>query len=382
MNTIITLINKYEAGNYGENALRTALRDQSANALREACRIKFGDHPDGTTWVASARKEAMVDALVSGLNHGNITPAPGVQPVGSDPAELLFAGLRGLMGQQPASIDRDAVVAIVQEQLASLPSRTVEVVIPDRPTVDVGRQHPNFDTLVKALALGTVALVGPAGSGKTSAARAAAKAYGQAFTAISVGAQTSASDIFGFVDANGQHRKDTVARAITEGHVLLLDEYDTCHPGVSKQMNGILDSDTSVVEFPHGKVEKHPDFRVVVAMNTTGRGASREYVGGRQQDASTLDRMFWIDWSYDLDFERELTLAQGASAEDATDWIETIEKLRDRAAETGLRVTIGTRAKIRGARALAAGFSKGEALDLVLLSALGADERASLKAAL
>ena len=382
MNAIINLINKYEAGSYGETSLRAALQEHSANSLRDACRAKFADHPDGTTWVASARKDAMIESLVTGLNHGNTLPAPGVQPVGSDHTEQLLAGLRGLMGQQPASIDRDAVVAIVQEQLASLPARTIEVSIPDRPTVDVGRQHPNFDKLVKSLALGTVALVGPAGSGKTSAARAAAKAYGQAFTAISVGAQTSASDIFGFVDANGQHRKDTVARAITEGHVLLLDEYDTCHPGVSKQMNGILDSDTTVVEFPHGKVEKHPEFRVVVAMNTTGRGASREYVGGRQQDASTLDRMFWIDWSYDTAFERELTLAQGASTEAATDWIETIDKLRDRAVETGLRVTIGTRAKIRGARALAAGFSKDEALDLVLLSALGADERTSLKAAL
>lgn len=390
---------EHRLGKVTDEETRTLLERSSSSQLRALCRIVYEEHPAGTTWVASARKAQMVDGLVgklytdpsanpTGTGQLILQPAPAPAPApasNQDPADLLFAGLRGLMdmNSQPAGIDRDAVLELVREELAKRPPHQVTVKVADRPTVNVGRQHPRFELLVKAASIEqTVALVGPAGSGKTTAARALAKAYGQAFTCISVGAQTSQSDIFGFIDAHGNHQRDTVARAIREGHVLLLDEYDTCHPGVSKQMNGILDGGTDTIEFPGGKLEKHPDFKVIVAMNTTGRGASRDYVGGRQQDASTLDRMAWIEWGYDTDFEADIASQQGATPEQTADWIATVEKLRDRIDETGLRLTIGTRAKIKGCKALANGFTKDEALELFVFNALGPDEAAALRAAL
>lgn len=397
-NTISNLVDKlsqHRRGVLTDEETRAALELSSSSELRSLCRIVYEDHPAGTTWVASARKAQMVDGLVrklyaepssnpTGTGQLNLEPAPPARS-SQDPADLLFAGLRGLMdmNSQPAGIDRDAVLELVREELAKRPPHQIAVKVADRPTVNVGRQHPRFELLVKAASIEqTVALVGPAGSGKTTAARALAKAYGQAFTCISVGAQTSQSDIFGFIDAHGNHQRDTVARAIRDGHVLLLDEYDTCHPGVSKQMNGILDGGTDTIEFPGGKLEKHPEFKVIVAMNTTGRGASRDYVGGRQQDASTLDRMAWIEWGYDTDFEADIASQQGATPEQTADWIATVEKLRDRIDETGLRLTIGTRAKIKGCKALANGFTKDEALELFVFNALGPDEAAALRAAL
>jgi cobaltochelatase CobS len=397
-NTISNLVDKlsqHRRDVLTDEETRAALELSSSSDLRTLCRIVYEDHPAGTTWVASARKAQMVDGLVgklyedpssnpTGTGQLSLQPAPAARS-SQDPADLFFAGLRGLMDQnsQPAGIDRDAVLELVREELAKRPPHQVTVKVADRQTVNVGRQHPRFELLVKAASIEqTVALVGPAGSGKTTAARALAKAYGQAFTCISVGAQTSQSDIFGFIDAHGNHQRDTVARAIRDGHVLLLDEYDTCHPGVSKQMNGILDGGTSTIEFPSGKLEKHPDFKVIVAMNTTGRGASRDYVGGRQQDASTLDRMAWIEWGYDTDFEADIASQQGATPEETADWIATVEKLRDRIDETGLRLTIGTRAKIKGCKALANGFTKDEALELFVFNALGPDEAAALRAAL
>jgi len=395
ISNLVDKLSQHRRGVLTDEETRTALELSSSSELRALCRIVYEDHPSGTTWVASARKAQMVDGLVgklyedtssnpTGTGQLSLQPAPAARS-SQDPADLLFAGLRGLMDQnsQPAGIDRDAVLELVREELAKRPPHQVTVKVADRPTVNVGRQHPRFELLVKAASIEqTVALVGPAGSGKTTAARALAKAYGQAFTCISVGAQTSQSDIFGFIDAHGNHQRDTVARAIRDGHVLLLDEYDTCHPGVSKQMNGILDGGTDTIEFPGGKLEKHPDFKVIVAMNTTGRGASRDYVGGRQQDASTLDRMAWIEWGYDTDFEADIASQQGATPEQTADWIATVEKLRDRIDETGLRLTIGTRAKIKGCKALANGFTKDEALELFVFNALGPDEAAALRAAL
>jgi cobaltochelatase CobS len=390
---------------------RFYLLEQLTGDLRVACRELFTDNPHGTSWTAFASKTDCVDAIYTGdapiqllEKYGKPEqfetvppyhaiqeefkefkmPTPSPEPAtGANAKQQAILDLLSTLatpGTDPQETRR-IIAEEVQKAIKALPPKELLIKIGALPEVKLSGQHPQFETLVKSSTIGTVCLVGPAGSGKTSAGKMLSQALSQEFTTISTGAQTSKSDIFGFISATGAYVQSAVHRAMVEGHVLLLDEFDTCNAGVSKQMNGIIDHDTRSVEFPSGKVEKHDDFRVIVAMNTTGRGADRQYVGGRQQDASTLNRMFWITWDYDTAFERELTLAQGCDTTKAEDWIQTIDKIREEGLNKNLRVVIGTRAKIMGARALKAGFSKKDALNLCLFDGMSVDEAELLKRA-
>ena len=58
--------------------------------------------------------------------------------------------------------------------------------------------------------------------------------------------------------------------------------------------------------FPHETIDRHPDFKMVAAANTWGKGASLEHVGRNALDASTLDRFDNIYVDYDTDLESAL----------------------------------------------------------------------------
>ena len=121
--------------------------------------------------------------------------------------------------------DEDAVRRIVREEIPAPP--TIRIQMPDRPEVEMARQHERFPLLLQTLAVGlNVLLVGPAGTGKTTAARKAAEALGLGFSCLSVGPQTSKSDLLGFVDAGGTYRESLFVQAYRDGGVFLLDEID------------------------------------------------------------------------------------------------------------------------------------------------------------
>lgn len=149
-----------------------------------------------------------------------------------------------------------------------------------------------------------VYLVGPAGSGKTMAAQSAADSLGLKFYCTSVCAQTSKADLFGFVDATGTYRPTPLYIAYTEGGVYLMDEVDNGNSNTNNAMNAALSGMTA--SFPCGMVTRHKDFYCIVAGNTYGTGASRQYVGRNQLDAAFLDRFAMLEWDYDHDMENDL----------------------------------------------------------------------------
>ena len=60
-------------------------------------------------------------------------------------------------------------------------------------------------------------LVGPAGSGKSRAAKEAARALGLAYEDMSVGPQTSKTDVLGYQDANGRYVPSAFRRIFEHG---------------------------------------------------------------------------------------------------------------------------------------------------------------------
>lgn len=232
---------------------------------------------------------------------------------------------------------------------------------------DVGSQHEKFETILRCLQAGTnICLVGPAGSGKTTAVSNASKALGLPFYSKSVSSHTGVHEFFGYQDANGKYVRTLFREAYENGGVFLLDEFDAGNPNVLASMNQATANGHCA--FADGMITKHEDFIVVMAGNTFGHGATTEYVGRNQIDAATLDRFVFINFGYDEKFELELSSNR--------DWCKEVQAFRRKVAEKKIRAIISPRATFDGEKLLAVGLPKSEVLEMVIFKGMTEDERA------
>lgn len=269
----------------------------------------------------------------------------------------------------------ESAIAQAMESVRSVP-REVHVHVPGAPVVNVGRQHANFDQLVTCVFAGVhVYLVGPAGSGKTMGAEKSAEGLGLAFSAMSVGPQTTQAHIFGYMDATGTYRGTQVRERFEHGGVLLIDEIDRGNAGVLTSLNALLAND--VCAFPDGMVHRHPDFRVIAAANTVGQGADRQYVGALQLDAATLDRFAMLEWNYDEAFEADLAASYGQTG---LDWCARVQAYRKAVSDLKIRHIVSPRATLNGAKLIQAGMSLETVETMVLWSGLDANSVSRVKA--
>lgn len=241
-----------------------------------------------------------------------------------------------------------------------------------------GRQHYKFPLLLAALSQRlNVALVGPAGSSKTTTAHNAAKALELAFEAISVGPMTSKADLLGFTDAHGKYHSTATVRRAVEGGIMLWDEFDAANASVATYGNMLLANE----EFgtAEGMKVKHKDFCLIAGLNTYGMGANRVYVGRNQLDGATLDRFVVIDWDYDEGLEAaiigcarkspKLDMAAGGIPS-ADTWLQTVHATRKACEKLAIRHVVSPRAAIHGAKLLLAGVGVTHVEHMVLFKGL------------
>lgn len=235
-----------------------------------------------------------------------------------------------------------------------------------------GIQHHNFETLIHIVHAGQpVMLVGPAGTGKSHAAEQAASVLGLDFFAMSVGAQTSKSDLIGYMDAMKNYVSTPFRKAYENGGLFLLDEIDAGNSNVLIQLNAALAN--GYMSFPDEMVRRHENFRFVASANTFGLGANRQYVGRNQLDAATLDRFVTLQWDIDANVEESLAVGHYGPS-----WLGVVRMVRDYVEQRELRVVVSPRATQRGAKLLAAGLDFNDVLHMALLSQFQADEKKDL----
>lgn len=258
---------------------------------------------------------------------------------------------------QDTSAVESIATRVARDILKEVLIQRVEVVVNTAPPVQLDRQHRLFPALLKRVGANVpVMLIGPAGSGKTTAAAAVAKALSIAFYTQSVGPQTSKADLLGYKDANGHYHPSPLFKAYTSGGGYLLDEIDAGNAGVLTVLNAALAN--GHMTFGDGELhERHKDFRPLAAANTYGTGANRQYVGRCQLDAATLDRFAAMEWGYDEDFEMFLALAENPNARD---WVRWVQKVRRVVEEKKILHVVSPRASIFGARLLAVGLDRAE----------------------
>jgi cobaltochelatase CobS len=333
-----------------------------AKTVRELKQLTLDQSIGSAAWRQFASKAALVKALSTGEIDQSQTASSGNN---GNLAEIIAQAVADHLPPQKSAIDESQVRAIVAEALAGH-TKTVEVKItmPDGETKTVKGQHKDFSTLLQAVGAGVpVYMVGPAGSGKTHAAEAAAKELKLPFYCQSVCQQTTISYLLGYQDANGHYVRSLFREAYEKGGVYLLDEIDNGNANVLAVLNAAVSN--GACAFPDGMVARHADFRLVPAANTFGRGGDRKYVGRCAIDGATLDRFSFLTWDYDADLERRTAGNDG--------WTDTVQKIRQRAAELGLSVIISPRASILGARLLAAGLPEKQVRAMTIYKDLPAD---------
>lgn len=235
------------------------------------------------------------------------------------------------------------------------------------------RKHFAFPLLLTiSKARKNAMLVGPAGSGKSTAGRQVAEVLDLPFVTKSCNPQMSEWDLMGFMGPNG-YTKGVLRDAFEFGGVVLLDEMDASNPAVLTAINLIASLKVGeAVTFPDGEnVERHPNFILVAGCNTFGDGASDQYVGREQLDAATLDRFMTVEWGYDLEIER---MAAGND-----EWSSYVQKARVAVAETGVDHLVTPRASIDGADLLRAGMSRRDVERVALWKGLDADSKRTVE---
>jgi len=243
--------------------------------------------------------------------------------------------------------------------------RSIELTVKklDGSTQHLGATHKSFKELFDIASLNlnenipanlNIWLVGPAGTGKTTAAGQLAKALDLPF--YFNGAIDSEYKLRGFVNAQGQIVATAFRKAYIEGGVYLFDEVDSSLPGALLAFNAALANHH--YDFPDGVHPRHPKFICIAAANTFGLGADFQYVGRMKQDAAFLDRWVQLKWPIDEELERQL------AGNDK--WVDYVQKVRKKVAEHGIQVVVSPRASIFGSILLAAKIDRDKVIEYTL----------------
>ena len=239
-------------------------------------------------------------------------------PTSSNPLVAMIATELDAMGYR-AGVDEAAVRRITREVIGELdatPSRVFEVRTPTTTRQIEGQAPAWFGRLLRLHACRVPALlVGPAGSGKTTAAEMLAQAVGAPFHRLSIAAGTDEGQLQGWLLPVGEQMRfeyvaSQLSRAYEEGGVVLIDDIDLGDANALGILNAALDNGPWHVALRHEApaFTRDKDFYILGAANTWGHGADRQFVGANQLDERTLSRFRagQIPCDYDPELERKL----------------------------------------------------------------------------
>lgn len=292
-----------------------------------------------------------------------------------DELEIIRRIINRNQQPQKQAVDKEAVEAIVKSQLEAFSKKQVKVIEVKQanglPNKVIGVCHKLTQQIADVCNVGIhQMLVGPAGGGKTTCCEKVAEILDLKFYPMSVGPQTTKSDLLGFIDAAGNYHTTPLREAFENGGLLLLDEVDAANAGVLTIINALLAN--GYCSFPDGVKQRNEKFRCICACNTYGRGADRQYVGRNQLDAATLDRFAVVDFDYDEELERAIA--------GNDEWVEKIIHYRKKAFDLKMRVVISPRASIYGAKLLASGMKEKMVEELVVWKGVSSEIRSKIMA--
>lgn len=160
-----------------------------------------------------------------------------------------------------------------------------------------GERPDAYHDLVALMGMGLdVALVGPAGCGKTHMMMQAAEDLGRMITITT--APQMPYDLTGFVDGHGQRVETAFTEAYTRGKVAGVDEADRASEDALIAIHAPIANRTMYLP-GLGQTPAAEGFQVVMTMNTYGLGMDEDYNTAHQLDTATRDRLVFLPVDFD-----------------------------------------------------------------------------------
>lgn len=167
-----------------------------------------------------------------------------------------------------------------------------------------GEMPDAFRDLVALMSMGLdVALVGPAGCGKTHMMMRAAEHTGRGCTITT--APQMPYDLTGFVDGHGKRVETAFTEAFTEGKVAGVDEADRASEDALIAIHAPIANRTMYLP-GLGQTPAAEGFQVVMTMNTYGLGMDEDYNTAHQLDTATRDRLVFLPVDFDPRVDAEM----------------------------------------------------------------------------
>lgn len=253
-----------------------------------------------------AEQPAIPDLEIPEVPTAPVQPAPQIireRVVVKEKEPVLEGMLREVMTKAIVEMNldevREGISKRLREEFGFEPIRHVVKVANVEHEVG-GIVHGKFQTVLHYVANDIpIYLYGEAGSGKNVLCEQVAEALGMDFHFMN--SVTDEFKISGFIDAYGKYHETEFYKAFKNGGIFFLDELDASAPEVLVCLNAAIAN--RYFAFPNGKVEAHPDFRVIAAGNTLGTGADASYTGRMQLDAASLNRFVVVEVDYDRNID-------------------------------------------------------------------------------
>lgn len=321
-------------------------------------------------------KLELIEAI---LNPESIT----TESQSTNPDSLADMLANALKGKVTANIDREEIENIITEKIEEVKEtfqpefKQIEIKLFEKDeTKKVGLTHKNFQKVLEFVSDElNLWLYGEAGSGKTFIAKQVADTLELPFYSQSVTVQTTKSDLFGFISANGDYTESLFYKAYTEGGLFCLDEVDNGNANVLNVLNQATSSDKCA--FPNGMKTKHKNFRLIACANTVGDGANRQYIGRNALDSALKDRFVFLEFNTDWDLAKAIAL-QSNPKKEVEEILELIHKMNLTVKKQNIKnVIITPRALFNGLKLKRRGLLTHEILEMTIFK--GCDESTKSK---
>ncbi len=182
--------------------------------------------------------------------------------------------------------------------------------------------HEHFDDIITAVIEDSNPyLIGPSGCGKTYLVGQIAALLGVEY--LDIGYINEEYDLLGFQTADGGYNYPAFYRAYKYGGIVFCDEFDNGNIRAAVKLNSFMSNGKNASYcFPNGeRVQRHPNFRIIAAGNTSGSGADRNYNTREKIEESLQQRFTAIYVDYDNRLEK-------AILHNYPEWFEFAEQFR------------------------------------------------------
>ena len=241
-----------------------------------------------------------------------------------------------------------------------------------------------FDTVLQALKTPeiNVLIKGPAGSGKSLMAAELAKQLELEFYAFSCSGSMRYGHVIGsdklYVDPEtgqtvSKFECTKLIEAFQRPTLVLMDEGFSLAADILIGLNGLFEPSCRTIETRAGKIELHPDCKVIMAANSDGRNLERNYAGAKRVDGSTLDRFVTFKIDYSKRVEREILKTLPKVFREYVG--SNFKMLRQNVKSNNVLFDVSTRRLNTCVKLVAAGMKPDQAFEAALLGQLSTVER-------